>query len=199
MTYSIVAIDRKAHALGVATATGNKNVVERVPCIKRGVAAIATQGFTVTSFGIRGLDLVEKGYIPHEALKQLLSNDPYKEYRQVIIIDAQGQGAAFTGQKTLDHKGQIIGKDYVIAGNLLAKDKVITEMEIAFGKKGRFAEKLFFVLQAGQKAGGDLRGERSAALIVEFKSNENLILKVDNHHNPIKELERLLNANRRSF
>ncbi len=99
----------------------------------------------------------------------------------------------------MDHKGQIIGKDYVIAGNLLAKDKVITEMEIAFGKKGRFAEKLFFVLQAGQKAGGDLRGERSAALIVEFKSNENLILKVDNHHNPIKELERLLNANRRSF
>lgn len=198
MTYSIVAIDRKAHALGVATSTGNTDVAKRVPDIKRGIAAIATQGFTETSYGIRGLDLLEKGYVPHEALKKLLDDDPNKEYRQVIIIDAQGQRAAFTGQKTLDHKGQIIGKDYVIAGNLLANDKVITEMAIAFRKKGGFSEKLFFVLEAGKKAGGDLRGERSAALIVESNSNENLILKVDNHHDPIKELERLLNANRRS-
>ncbi len=198
MTCSIVAINRKTKTLGVATATGNTYVGERVPHIKKGVAAIATQGLTEISYGIIGLELLGSYYAPHEVLKKLLRNDSSREFRQVIMIDANGMKAAFTGRKTPDHKGHIIGEDYVVAGNLLANENVIKEMARAFMKREEFADRLIRALDNGKSAGGDRREERSAALIVEPKSRKNPTLIVDDHHDPIKELRLLVSANEHS-
>lgn len=192
MTFSIVAIDKKTRTMGVATTTANTCVGSRVPHIKENVGAIATQGLTEVSYGIKGLELLEMGYTPREVLRKLLKSDPKKEHRQVIIIDIYGRKAAFTGGKNFDFKGHIIGKNYIVAGNLLASEKVIKEMAKSFERGGEFAEKLLFALEAGKEAGGDIRGERSAALVIaHYKIGGILSLRVDDHSDPIKELKQL--------
>jgi len=192
MTFSIVALDPTTKALGVATATGNPYVGNRVPHIKKAVGAIATQGLTNISYGINGLKLLEAGLPPLEILKKLLQHDPKRDYRQVIIIDIHGRKAAFTGKRNIDYKGHIIGKNYIVAGNLLARRNVLNEMAKAFEKQRRFVEKLLSALEAGRKAGGDIRGERSTALIViPYKNDKPIDLRVNDHPNPIKELRRI--------
>lgn len=194
MTFSIVALDKKTHTLGVATATGSTYVGNRVPHVKEGVGAIATQAETEISYGVRGLELLKSGYTPKEALEKLLSEDSKREHRQVIIIDKHGRKAAFTGQKNIDYKGHIIREDCVVAGNMLVNENVLKEMVRAFEEeKGELARKLLRALEAGKEAGGDFRGERSAALIVAFpKIDDKLVLKVNDHNEPIKELRKLL-------
>lgn len=193
MTFSIVAIEQKTKTIGVATTTANPSVGSRVPHAKNGVGAIATQGLTEIYYGIKGLKLLERAHTPQEVLEILLKNDREKEHRQLIIIDIHGKKAAFTGKECFDFKGHIIGKDYVVAGNFLANDNVVKEMAKAFEKGNEFVEKLVLTLEAGKKAGGDRRGERSAALVVVSSTNTgvNLDLRVDNNYQPIKELRQL--------
>jgi uncharacterized Ntn-hydrolase superfamily protein len=193
MTFSIVAIDRKTKTLGIATASGSVGVGNRVPHIKEGIGAIATQGLTEVSYGIKGLELLEMNYTPQKALEKMLKSDSEREKRQVIIIDVHGRKAAFTGKENLEFKGHIIGKNYIVAGNLLASENVIREMAKAFERGKKFEEKLLLALEAGKRAGGDARGERSAALITASKIKGGLNLKVDNHQNPIEELRELFN------
>lgn len=195
MTFSIVALDRNTSTLGVATATGSIYVGSRVPHLEAGVGAIATQGLTQTLYGVKGLELLKAGYTPQEALQKMLMEDPGREHRQVIIIDVKGRKAAFTGLETPSFKGHIIGQDYVAAGNLLASEKVVEKMVEAFEKEGDLPEKLLRALKAGREAGGDARGERSAALIIApYKPKNRLALKVDNHQDPIGELIKLYTA-----
>jgi uncharacterized Ntn-hydrolase superfamily protein len=197
MTFSIVARDRKTLALGTAASTGITGVGSRVPHVKKGVGAIATQALTEISYGIRGLELLEKGYTPQRALDEMLKSDSAREHRQVIIIDVNGDKAAFTGRETLDFKGHIIGDTYIVAGNMLANENVIGEMARAFKKEHEFAEKLLATLEAGKLAGGDVRGERSAALvIVPYETGRSLNLKVDDSLAPIKDLRRLFEKQR---
>lgn len=198
MTFSIVALERRSQTLGVATATGAPFVRNRVPHLRVGVGAIATQGFTEISYGVNGLRLLEACYPPTDVLEMLVRSDPGKDRRQVLIIDAHGRKAAFTGGEVPDHKGQILGRDYVIGGNLLATEDVIWEMADAFKRGEIFVEKLLFALEAGKRAGGDVRGERSAALIVaSHKTKRYLDLRVDDHRDPLRELRRLLEQDRR--
>lgn len=197
MTFSIVARHGKTLALGVATSTGITGVRSRVPHVKRGVGAIATQGLTEISYGIRGLELLEKGYTPQRALEEMLKGDSDREHRQVIIIDGYGNKAAFTGRENLDFKGHITGDKYIVAGNMLATENVLKEMARAFEREHEFAEKLLVTLEAGQRAGGDVRGERSAALvIVPYDSGRSLNLKVDDSLDPIKDLRRVFEKQR---
>lgn len=200
MTYSIVAIDQKTQAVGVATVTANTRVGDRVPHAKGGVGAIATQGLTEVSYGIKGLELLERGCTPQEALRKMLKNDPEREHRQVMIIDVYGRKAAFTGKANFDFKGHIVGEDYIVGGNFLASENVIKEMAKAFETGNKFVEKLLLALEAGEKAGGDIRGERSAALIVmPYKVKEGLILRVDDSSDPINELKQLLLKTKRGY
>lgn len=193
MTFSIVAVDKKTRTLGVATATGSTFVGNRVPHVERGVGAIATQGLTEISYGVKGLKLLETGYAPRDVLRRLLGSDPEKEHRQVMIIDVLGRKAAFTGEKNLDFKGHLLGRDYVIGGNMLASKKVTEEMAKAFEEGRGFAERLLLALEAGKEAGGDIRGERSAALMVAPHRIEGYLnLRVNDHRDPIRELRRLL-------
>ncbi|ADB58239.1 DUF1028 domain-containing protein [Archaeoglobus profundus] len=189
MTYSIVA--KEGEKLGVAVATGSVYVRSRVPHVKRGVGAIATQGYTEVSYGTVGLKLLEEGYSPKEALEILLKRDPGREYRQVIMIDAKGRKSAFTGKRTPDFKGHIIGENFVVAGNLIAGEEVLRAMVAGFRRGKSFEERLLLALDYGRDAGGDRRGERSCALIVESDEGR-LDLSVDDSPDPIGELKILI-------
>lgn len=196
MTFAIVAKCPKTSALGVAVATAAPAVGSRVPHVEAGVGAIATQGNTNIAYGVKGLELLKKGLSPQTALRIMLKNDEERETRQVIIIDKNGHTAAFTGKETIDWKGHLIGKDYVVAGNILAGRQVIESMACTFeNTRGKLAKRLLAALKAGQKSGGDKRGKTSAALLVtekELTAQRSLTsLRVDIHENPVEELRRI--------
>lgn len=193
MTFSIVALDGKTKALGAAVASGSSLPLlgKRVAHVRKNVGAIATQGLTEVSYGIKGLELLGRGYEPEKALEALLRRDPEREQRQVIMIDAQGRTAAFTGKENFDFKGHIVGANYVAAGNLLANENVLKGMADAFEKGKELPERLLLALEAAKKAGGDARGERSAAMVVVSKTGRNLTLTVNDQSDPIKELGRI--------
>jgi len=205
LTFSIVAHCPKTLALGVAVSTAVPAVGSVVPHVKVNIGAIATQAQTDIAYGTDGLQFLENGLVPAEALKKLLAMDKDREKRQVIIIDAKGRTAAFTGKETEDWKGHAIGEDCVVAGNMLTGGNVIRAMCDSFGEeKGSLAERLLKALEAGQNAGGDRRGRLSAALLVADNrwagsSRPLLDLRVDAHSDPVAELRRVYVVSRGYF
>ncbi len=199
-TFSMVARCSKTLTLGVCVSTARPAVGSRVPHVEAGVGAIATQADTNIAYGIDGLKLLKKGFSPESVLETLLKQDPDKESRQVILIDRDGRTAAFTGRKTIGWRGHLVGRDYVVAGNMLAGGRVIEAMAHAFeGSAGEaLSERLMKALEAGQGAGGDKRGKVSAALLVasgDQKAGQPLLdLRVDDHSDPVRELARILNT-----
>ena len=186
----------KTLALGVCVSTAAPAVGSRVPHVEARVGAIATQAETNILYGINGLKLLKMGFSPQTALETMLKEDPDRESRQVIIIDKEGRSAAFTGRKTVNWKGHFIGKDYVVAGNMLVGNSVVDAMAEAFeSSEGVLSERLMRALEAGQKAGGDKRGKTSAASLVAQKEQGGthplLDLRVDEHQNPVRELRRV--------
>jgi len=195
-TFSMVARCPKTSSLGVCVSTAVPAVRNRVPHIEVEVGAIATQANTNILYGINGLKLLKKGFSPQTALETMLRDDPDRETRQVIIIDKHGRTAAFTGKNTINWKGHLIGKDYAVAGNMLVGSNVIEAMAQAFeSSEGELAERLMKALEAGQEAGGDKRGKKSAALLVASKGQREtsplIDLSVDKHPDPINELRRI--------
>jgi uncharacterized Ntn-hydrolase superfamily protein len=176
-----------------------------VPHVQLNVGAIATQAHTDPRYGTEGLKHLEKGIPPQKALEAMLKNDANREKRQVIIIDAQGRTAAFTGSETEDWKGHHMGKDYVIAGNMLSSGQVIETMSHTFEEHtSSLPERLLNALEAGQEAGGDKRGHMSAALKVADKAwisgfRPLLDLRVDAHMEPVKKLRRVYSVSARYF
>jgi uncharacterized Ntn-hydrolase superfamily protein len=205
LTFSVVARDPRKRALGVAVATGVPAVGSVVPHVQLDVGAIATQAYTDPRYGTEGLELLKKGIPPQKVLEIMLKKDESREKRQVIIIDAQGRTAAFTGNETEEWKGHHVGKDYVVAGNTLSSTQVIEAMSHAFEKHtGSLAERLLKALEVGQKAGGDKRGHMSAALKVADEAwissfRPVLDLRVDAHMEPVKELRRVYAVSARYF
>lgn len=197
MTFSIVARDPKTKALGVSVSTAVPAVGSVVPHVEAGVGAIATQAQTNVLYGIEGLKLLKTGLSPQTALGTMLQRDNDREKRQVIIIDAQGRTAAFTGKENIEWKGHMVGKDCAAAGNMLVGSRVIKAMIETFeATKGKLAERLLKALEAGQEAGGDKRGQMSAALLVAgeqwiSETRPVLDLRVDAHQDPVKELRRI--------
>lgn len=189
----------KTFALGVCVATAVPAVGSVVPHVESGVGAIATQAYTNVLYGINGLKLLKMGFSPQTALEAMLREDPEREQRQVIIIDKDGKTAVFTGKETIDWKGHLVGENYVVAGNMLVGSKVIEEMAHTFeNSKGELSERLMKALEAGQEAGGDKRGKKSAALLVknhqEIVTRPFLDMRVDEHPEPVKELRRIYEA-----
>ena len=186
----------KTLTLGVCVSTAVPAVGSRVPHVEAGLGAIATQAKTNVFYGINGLKLLKAGLSPQAALEAMLNEDPDRESRQVIIIDSEGRTAAFTGKENIGWKGHLVGKDYVVAGNMLVSSQVIEAMAQTFeDSEGELAERLLKALEAGQEAGGDKRGRMSAALMIasqqRIKTRPILDLKVDGHHDPVKELKRI--------
>lgn len=203
-TFSIVALDPKTRNLGVAVQSRYFSVGTAVPWAKAGVGAVATQSFVNISYGPRGLNLLRRGLKVHEVIQKLTSKDKDRDYRQLGIIDAKSNAAAYTGAKCLEWAGSRTGKNYTAQGNILASEKVVTNMGKKFETtRGDLADRLVAALEGGEEEGGDARGRQSAALLVvgERKSKagygDRLIdLRVEDHSDPIAELKRLLKLHR---
>jgi uncharacterized Ntn-hydrolase superfamily protein len=200
-TFSIVAADPDAGEVGVAVASRFFAVGTVVPHARAGVGAVATQSYANTTYGPRGLELMERGLHPEEAIDVLLRHDPGHEQRQVGMVDATGNPATYTGSKCLAWAGGRAGKNYAAQGNILTGEDVVLAMESTFleteGKP--LAERLFLALEAGQEAGGDSRGKQSAAILVVREgagyggfTDRAVDIRVDDHATPFRELERLL-------
>ena len=199
-TFSIVGRDPENGDLGVAVQSKFFAVGAVVPWAKAGVGAVATQSWTNTTYGSKGLELLENGLTAQQALDRLIAADDGRSQRQVGIVDASGNVANYTGDECLEWAGVRSGENYTAQGNLLAGEAVVEAMGEAFEKtEGELAEKLMAALIAGQEKGGDRRGQQAAALLVvgegdgEDDFNDRYIdLRVDDHKQPIKELRRLL-------
>jgi uncharacterized Ntn-hydrolase superfamily protein len=199
-TFSILAISHSSGSLGVAVASGSAHVGDRVPHAKPGVGVIATQAYTNIVYGIKGLELLRKGLSPTEALNKLLSEDSESEKRQVAIMDFKGRKAVFTGAGVPAYSSEIVGKDYVVMGNLLSTETVVASMAKAFeSSSGNLALRLVGALEAGSKSGGDRRGEVSAALIVISSEKVEVEIKVGFHENPIEKLFQELRLQNNNF
>ena len=199
-TFSIVGYDPDAKEWGVAVASKFLAVGAVVPWVKADAGAVATQSFANTTFGPKGLDLMEKGKSAEEAIKELTDADEGRDRRQVGMVDAKGNPATFTGSKCVPWAGGKTGEHYAAQGNILAGPEVVDAMAKAFEEsKGPLAWRLMAALDAGDKAGGDKRGKQSAALyVVRAKGgygglNDRLIdYRVDDHKDPVPELARIL-------
>jgi uncharacterized Ntn-hydrolase superfamily protein len=199
-TFSIAARDPATGELGVAVASRFFAVGVVVPWARAGVGAIATQAYANTGYGPRGLDLLERGASPAEALAILLRDDADRERRQVGLVAAGGASVSYTGKGCNPWAGGRSGPDYALQGNILTGEPVAAAMEKAFlGTRGTLAERLHAALAAGDAAGGDSRGRQSAALLVVKKGagyggfdDRAIDIRVDDHPDPFKELKRLL-------
>jgi uncharacterized Ntn-hydrolase superfamily protein len=202
-TFSIVAVDTAVGEAGCAVQSRYFSVGSVVPWAKAGVGAVATQAAGVAVFGPRILALLEEGSAPEAALEQVLADDPGRESRQVGVVAADGRAAAHTGAECLEWAGHRVGDGYAVQGNILAGEAVVAGMERAFLENGgsSLAERLVSALEAGQAAGGDVRGQQSSAIVVErvgaaAESREGIDrvceLRVEDHPEPIAELRRLL-------
>lgn len=200
-TFSIVAGDPDAGELGVAVASRFFAVGSVVPWAKADVGAVATQSFANTTFGWRGLELLEKGLTPEEVVKVLVRNDDDPARRQFGVVAADGKSATYTGAGCLDWAGGRSGPNYAVQGNILAGEAVVDAMEKTFLQtEGTLAERLYAALLAGEEKGGDSRGKQSAAILVVKKgagyggyTDRAIDIRVDDHSEPFQELGRLLN------
>ena len=195
MTFSIVAKDPRSGAFGVATATGNLAVGSLVPHAAAGIGAVATQGFSTNPFyGRDGIDLLARGRSAEEVVATLTRADEGRARRQLVVIDATGRTAAWTGDGNEGALGHACHDGFAVAGNFLAGDEVLEMMATVYQASSPlpFAERLLHTLKAGEAAGGDKRGCQSCALFVMAgESYPRVDLRVDDHSAPLDELFRL--------
>ncbi len=197
MTYSIVARDPDTGELGVAVQSHWFSVGPIVPWARPGVGAVATQANAEVAYGPRALELLARGSDAESALARLLDDDPGAAGRQVAVVDAAGRVAVHTGAQCIPFAGHITGPGISCQANIMASERVWPAMIDAFGSAaGELASRLFAALQAGEQAGGDMRGRQSAAILVVPAEGEPwrsvVSLRVEDHPEPLDELGRLL-------
>jgi len=203
-TFSIVARDAANGDLGVAVQSKFLAVGAVVPFAGAGVGAVATQSYANVTYGPEGLRLMAAGWTAQESLDHLLRIDLDVAQRQVLFVDAAGRAAAHTGEKCHDWAGHFVGDDYACAGNILIGEATVQAISKTFEEtEGPLPERLVAALAAGQAAGGDSRGKQSAALLVVRtagsyggRSDRYVDLRVDDHPEPIAELDRILGLHR---
>ena len=198
MTWSLIARDSSG-AFGIAVATKNFAVGCRVPHIESGIGAVATQALSNPFYGVNGIKLLREGKSAAEVVKTLTAADAGREHRQLHVMDAAGRTAAHTGKDCVDWCGSTAGEGVSVAGNMLAGPAVIAETAKAYAANGAlpFPRRLIVAMKAGEAAGGDKRGKQSAALVIQGDEEwSDLDLRVDDHTDPLAELERLEQVSR---
>jgi len=203
-TFSVVARDPYSGRMGVAVQSHWFSVGSVVTWAQAGVGAVATQALVEVSHGPLGLDLMRGGRSAPEALKALLAADEGRALRQVAMVDARGRVAAHTGARCIADAGHIVGKTFSVQANMMATADVWPSMARAYRESsGDLVERMLATLEAGQEAGGDIRGQQSAAiLVVEEESTGRewadtvMALRVEDHPQPIDELRRLVTLHR---
>jgi uncharacterized Ntn-hydrolase superfamily protein len=194
MTWSIIARDTSTGHFGIAVATRFFAVGARVPYIAAGIGGIATQALINPYYGIDGVKLLREGQKPRDIIKTLIAADDGRESRQLHIMDARGQIASHTGRDCVDWCGHIEGDGFSIAGNMLAGARVLDDARAAYiaNEDLPFAQRLIAAMRAGEAAGGDKRGKQSAALLIYGDEEWSMLdLRVDDHAEPLVELDRL--------
>ncbi|ORL43952.1 DUF1028 domain-containing protein [Zunongwangia atlantica] len=204
-TFSVVAKDPRTGEMAVAVQSHWFSVGSLVSWGKSGVGVVVTQSFVNPAYGPNGLKLMGGGMSAKDALEELVEQDGGRDYRQIAFLDVKGNVAAYTGKLCVESAAHIEGENFSVQANMMLNNKVVPAMAEAFkaNEDLPLAERMVEVLKAAQNAGGDIRGKQSAALIVVGpKKVENpweekkIDLRVDDHQNPIQELERLLKTAR---
>ncbi len=210
-TFSIVGFDPANGDLGVAVQSKFPNVRPVVPWAEAGVGAIATQAFANVGYGTRGLELLRNGATAEEALRRLIADDDGREKRQAGVVDAQGNAASWTGAECIDWaggfagealggQGQLVtGRGFAVQGNILVSQATVDALARGFtAARAPLADRLVKALVAGGAAGGDRRGEQSAALVVkraggnyDGTTDDYIDISIYDHPHPLQELERL--------
>jgi uncharacterized Ntn-hydrolase superfamily protein len=199
-TYSIAACDLEAGRWGVATQSKFLAVGSVVPWAEPGVGAVATQAYANPRYGPQGLELLRGGSSAEEVVDRLTAVDPEREHRQLGIVDSRGGSATFTGSACMNWAGGVAGPCFAAQGNILVGAETVSALASTFADTaGRpLPERLLECLAAAQAAGGDRRGQQSAALLVVERdggyaqlSDVLVDLRVDDHEQPVAELARL--------
>jgi uncharacterized Ntn-hydrolase superfamily protein len=208
MTFSVVARDAETGDLGGAVQSKFLGVGAIVLHGRAGAGMVATQAWANIAYGPRGLALLGAGATAGQALEVLLGADDQPDQRQAAIVDAAGRVAAHTGGGCPDWAGHRTGDGFSCQGNILVSGETVAAMAAAMRERAglELPERLVAALAAGQAAGGDARGQQSAALLVVRegggyggRSDRHVDLRVDDHAAPIAELGRLLALHRRYF
>ena len=205
-TFSIVARDPKTGEMGVAVQSHWFSVGSSVTWGEAGVGVVATQSFIDPGYGVKGLELMRSGVSAPEALDRLVKADTQREGRQIAFLDAQGRVTAFTGKGAIAAAGHHIGREYSTQANLMANERVWPAMAEAFERTpGELVDRLIAALEAGQSAGGDIRGRQSAAILIVRAqptgrpwagADRVFDLRVEDNPEPIAELKRLVRLQR---
>jgi uncharacterized Ntn-hydrolase superfamily protein len=200
VTYSIVARDPATGELGVAAQSHWFSVGSIVTWAGPGVGAVATQSIPDPGYGERLLSRLAAGESPGEALGAELAADELARFRQVAVVDAAGRTAAHTGRSCIAYAGDADGDGYSAQANMMASERVWPAMAGAFeASSGSLARRLMAALEAGEEAGGDVRGRQSAAMLVVPDAGvpwqTTLDLRVEDYPEPLAELRRLIGLN----
>ncbi|MGE3276514.1 MAG: DUF1028 domain-containing protein [Vicinamibacterales bacterium] len=203
-TFSLCAIDPATGQSGAAVTTRVPFVGRAVPWVRAGVGAVCTQASTVVEYGVRGLDLMEKGVAPADAIQQLLADDQGRESRQLGMIDMKGRGAAHTGKNNGNWAGSRQGPNYTVQANIMVGPEVVQAVADTFeaseGTGMPLAERMILALEAGYAQGGDRRwGNLQSAAIKIADPNDPgrggdyiaLAIEVGEHANPVGEMKRI--------
>jgi uncharacterized Ntn-hydrolase superfamily protein len=219
MTYPIVARDPATGELGVAAQSHFLAVGSLVSWAEPGAGVVATQSVVEPAFGRRGLELMRDGVSAPEAMHRMLADDPQEAYRQVAMVDRFGRTAVHTGRFCIQVASHRVSDQMSVQANMMRGDGVPAEMAEAYANaNGDLANRLVAALEAGERAGGDLRGRQSAALLVVAARPQDspprfarqaawpdgqvhyfdhlYDLRVDDHDDPVSELRRLLELKR---
>lgn len=199
-TFSIVARDSVTGEMGIAVQSHWFSVGSIVGWGEAGVGVIATQSFVNPAYGPDGLKLLKEGKSPEEVVKILTEADSGREVRQLAVLDTKGRASSFTGKKCIQPAGNIAEKNFSVQANLMLNDKVWPAMNKAFKEtKAPLAERMIAALEAGQAAGGDIRGKQSASILIvkatptgKIWEDREIDLRVEDNPEPIPELKRLL-------
>jgi uncharacterized Ntn-hydrolase superfamily protein len=195
LTFSVLARDPKTGQFGMAIATRPIAIGAKCPFVRAHIGGLVVQANGDPRLGPLGLKLLEMGYSAKKVLADLEASDgpEHIEWRQIMVIDKDGNTAARTGSHNEEWRGHIAKPNLVVAGNRLSNDKVAQAMIDGFERaQGTLAHKLVASLEAGRDAGGQVAGQYSSALIVHENRSYALVdLRVDEHDEPIAELRRL--------
>jgi uncharacterized Ntn-hydrolase superfamily protein len=194
MTWSIIARDEQTGRIAIAVATRFFAVGALVSHIKTGAGVVASQAFINPYFGPKGLALLEAGMSAENVVAELTTADEGRHHRQLHVMDRDGRFAAYTGAACIDWCGHEVRGTFSVAGNMLVGSAVLAETIRAYEVQAAvpFARRLIAAMRAGEAAGGDKRGRQSAALLIHDREDYPLYdLRVDDHTDPLGELERL--------
>ncbi len=206
-TYSIVARDAHTGEMGVAVQSHYFSVGSVVPWAEAGVGVVATQAFANVDYGPGGLSLMRGGLSAVQALETLLKRDKEHEMRQVALLDEQGRIAVHTGSRCIEACGHLMGEGFSVQANMMVDASVWPAMKQAYEEaesNGQdLADRMIAALEAAQMAGGDIRGQQAAAMLIvtgkrqqESWQGRLFDLRVDDHPHPVEELKRLVSIRR---